>query len=174
MSPAAARHFPDKETKYRVQKMGSSGLKRPGMKGREESQQAGRGDTGWAQASQGSRATVTMTTRPEVSESGRTLSQWVEDNLQVDKVRTHHQNYMRMHRRLHLPQKMMPRTPLVLSGCESARLPVQGTPLRSLVWEDPTCSRATKPLWNNYWTLPPQLLKPVLHNRRSHRDEKPL
>lgn len=63
MSPATARHFPDKETKYRVQKTGSSGLKSPGMKGREESQQAGRGDTDGIQASQGNRATVTMATR---------------------------------------------------------------------------------------------------------------
>lgn len=57
------RQFPDKERKYRVQKMGSSRLKSPGMKGREESQQAVRCDTGWVQASQGNRATVTMTTR---------------------------------------------------------------------------------------------------------------
>ena len=30
------------------------------------------------------------------------------------------------------------------------RLPVQGTWVRSLVWEDPTCRRATKPLHHNY------------------------
>ena len=28
----------------------------------------------------------------------------------------------------------------------SIRLPVQGTWVRSLVWEDPTCGRATKPV----------------------------
>ena len=70
------------------------------------------------------------------------------------------------------------------------RLPMQGTWVRALVWEDPTCHRATKPLrhnyWactlepasHNYWACVPQLLKPtrlepVLCNKRSHRNEKP-
>ena len=82
-------------------------------------------------------------------------------------------------------------------------LPVQGTGVQSLVWEDPTCHGATKPMCHNYWahvletlshnywslcTLEPvccnywahmpQLLKPVclepmLRNKRSHRNEKP-
>ena len=30
------------------------------------------------------------------------------------------------------------------------RLPMQGTPVRSLVWEDPTCHGATKPVCCNY------------------------
>jgi len=38
-------------------------------------------------------------------------------------------------------------------------LPMQGTQVRSLVWEDPTCLRGTKP---------------VLHNRRSYHNEKPV
>ena len=29
-------------------------------------------------------------------------------------------------------------------------LPMQGTQVRSLVWEDPTCSGATKPMCHNY------------------------
>ena len=69
-------------------------------------------------------------------------------------------------------------------------LPVQWTRVWALVREDPTCRGATKPVchsyWartleptsHNYWACVPQLLKPVhlelvLHNRRSHRNEKP-
>ena len=29
-------------------------------------------------------------------------------------------------------------------------LPMQGTRVRALVWEDPTCHRATKPVLHNY------------------------
>ena len=67
---------------------------------------------------------------------------------------------------------------------------MQGTQVPALVREDPTCHGATKPMCHNYWacTLEPanhnywarvlQLLKPVhlepvLHNKRSHRNEKP-
>ena len=69
-------------------------------------------------------------------------------------------------------------------------LPMQGTRVRSLVQEDPTCHGATKPVCHNYWACAlgptcctywawaPQLLKPtclesVLHNKGSHRNEKP-
>ena len=31
-----------------------------------------------------------------------------------------------------------------------ARLPVQGTQVRALVWEDPTCHGTTKPVCRNY------------------------
>ena len=72
----------------------------------------------------------------------------------------------------------------------SIYLPMQGTGVRTLVREDPTCGGATKPVhhhywaWalepvsHNYWARVPQLLKPahlepVLHNKRSHRYEKP-
>ena len=65
------------------------------------------------------------------------------------------------------------------------RLPMQGTRVRSLVREDPTCRGAAKPMCNNYWACAlepvshncwahvPQLLKParlepMLHNKRSH------
>ena len=68
--------------------------------------------------------------------------------------------------------------------------PVQGTWVRALVREDPTCCGATKPVrhnyWacalepvsHNYWARVPQLLKPthlepVLRNKRSHHNEKP-
>ena len=57
-------------------------------------------------------------------------------------------------------------------------LPTQGTWVRALVREDPTCRGATKPVCHNYWAHVPQLLKPtrlepVLHNKRSHHNEKP-
>ena len=69
-------------------------------------------------------------------------------------------------------------------------LPMQETQVRSLVWEDPTGSGSIKPVchnhWacalksrsRNYWAHAPQLLKPkqlqpVLHNKRSNRNEKP-
>ena len=67
---------------------------------------------------------------------------------------------------------------------------MQGTQVRALVREDPTCHRAAKPVrhncWacaleptsHNYWAHVPQLLKPaclepMLHNRRGHCNEKP-
>ena len=69
-------------------------------------------------------------------------------------------------------------------------LPMQGTRVRALVWEEPTCPGATKPVhhncWacapeptcHNYWAQVPQLLKPmhlepVLRNGRGCRNEKP-
>ena len=30
------------------------------------------------------------------------------------------------------------------------RLPMQGTQVQALVWDDPTCRRATKPMRHNY------------------------
>ena len=70
------------------------------------------------------------------------------------------------------------------------RLPMQGTWVRALAREDPTCRGATKPLrhnywaWalepvsHNYWAHKPQLLKPARlepmpRNKRSHDNEKP-
>ena len=69
------------------------------------------------------------------------------------------------------------------------RLPMQGTRIWSLVWEDPTCHGATKPVhhhyWacalppvsHNYWARVPQLLKPVrlepMLHKRNHHNEKP-
>ena len=56
-------------------------------------------------------------------------------------------------------------------------LPTQGTWVQSLVREDSTCRRATKPM-HNYCARVMQLLKPVclqpaLHNKRSHPNERP-
>ena len=70
------------------------------------------------------------------------------------------------------------------------RLPMQGTWVRALVREDPTCRGAAKPVSHNYRACAlepvshnylahvPQLLKPlrlepVLRNKRSHHSEKP-
>ena len=44
------------------------------------------------------------------------------------------------------------------------RLPTQGTRVRALVREDPTCHRATKPVRHNYWAC---ALEPVCHNYRT-------
>ena len=51
------------------------------------------------------------------------------------------------------------------------RLPKQGTWVQSLVQENPTCHGATKPMHHSYWS--PSALEPVLHDKRSHRSEKP-
>ena len=82
------------------------------------------------------------------------------------------------------------RTSLVVQWLR-IRLPMQGTRVRALVREDPTCRGATKPMchyyWacalepvsHNYWDHMPQLLKPVclesvLRSKRSHCNEKPV
>ena len=54
-------------------------------------------------------------------------------------------------------------TSLVVQWMEICLL-MQGTRLQSLVWEDPTCLGATKPLHWNYWAHVMQLLKPVLQS----------
>ena len=71
------------------------------------------------------------------------------------------------------------------------RLPVQGTRVQGLVQEDPICRGANKPVRHNYWTgtlepvshnywahvpqlLKPVCLEPVLCNKRSHCNEKPV
>ena len=38
---------------------------------------------------------------------------------------------------------------------------MQGTPVQSLVREDPTCHGATKPMRHNYWAC---ALEPASHN----------
>ena len=48
---------------------------------------------------------------------------------------------------------------------------MQGTRVRALVWEDPTCRGATKPMRHNYCVL--QLLKPP-RLELMLRNEKPL
>ena len=49
-------------------------------------------------------------------------------------------------------------------------LRMQGTPVRALVREDPTCLRATKPVCHNYWAC---ALEPVSHNYWSPRTTTP-
>ena len=51
-------------------------------------------------------------------------------------------------------------TPLVAQWLR-IRLPMQGTRVWSLVWEDPICRGATKPVCHNYWSC---TLEPVSHN----------
>ena len=56
---------------------------------------------------------------------------------------------------------------------------MQGTWIWSLVQEDPTCLKATKPRSHNYWALVLQLLEPVqlepvLCNESRHHNEKPM
>ena len=65
------------------------------------------------------------------------------------------------------------------------RLPMQGTRVRALVREDPTCRGATKPVRHNYWACAlqparhhcwshaPQLLKPVCPRARAPQQKKP-
>ena len=43
------------------------------------------------------------------------------------------------------------RTSLVVQWL-GIHLPTQGTRVRALVWEDPTCRGATKPISHNYWS----------------------
>ena len=59
------------------------------------------------------------------------------------------------------------------------RLPRQGTWAQSLVREDSTCSRATKPVCHKHWAYVPKLLKPAcleptLWNKRRRRNEEPV
>ena len=71
------------------------------------------------------------------------------------------------------------------------RLPMQETWNWSLIWEDSTCHRATKLVCHNYWVcalepescnywahllqiLKPACLEPMLPNKRSHRNVKPV
>ena len=49
-------------------------------------------------------------------------------------------------------------------------LPIQGTWVQCLVWEEFTHCGATKAMCHNYWTLVLQLLKPVYLEAVLHRD----
>ena len=56
---------------------------------------------------------------------------------------------------------------------------MQGTPVQSLVQEDPTCRGATKPVHPTYWAhalqeLKPMCLEPVLCNKQGLCNEKPM
>ena len=74
---------------------------------------------------------------------------------------------------------------------KKSHLPMQEKQVQSLIWEDPTCHRATKPMGHNYWAcaLEPRnhnywaplhhkywslcTLEIVLCNKRSHHNEMP-
>ena len=60
---------------------------------------------------------------------------------------------------LHQTKKVLHRTSLVAQWLR-IRLPMQGTWVRALVREHPTCRAATKPMRHNYWAHAPQLLSP--------------
>ena len=45
-------------------------------------------------------------------------------------------------------QDCVHQTPLVVQGIK-VHLPVRGTQVQSLVWEDSTCCEATKPIFHN-------------------------
>ena len=90
------------------------------------------------------------------------------------------------------------RTSLVVQWI-GIHLPMQGTQVQSLIWEDSTCWGTAEPMHHNYWAcaleparcncwywahvfhllslcaqlLKPTLLEPVTCNKRSHRNEKP-
>ena len=49
-------------------------------------------------------------------------------------------------------------------------LPVQGTRVRALVWEDPTCRGATRPVSHNYWAWASGACAP---NKRGRTSERP-
>ena len=87
------------------------------------------------------------------------------------------------------PIRILSRTSLVAQWLRIC-LPMQGTQVPALVWEDPTCHGATKPVRHNYWACAlesashncrahaPQLLKPahlepMLCNKRSHPMRSP-
>ena len=62
-------------------------------------------------------------------------------------------------------------------------LAMQGTLAPSLIQEDPTCCRTTKPVCHNYWTCAlepgswnywsPGAREPMLRDKGTHRNEKP-
>ena len=49
---------------------------------------------------------------------------------------------------------------------------MQGTWVQSLVQEDPTWHRATKPVRHNYWAHMPQVLKPACSRACAPQQEK--
>ena len=96
----------------------------------------------------------------------------------------------RLHGRGAAWEELWPGTSLVVQWLQ-IRLPTQGTRVRALVQEDTMCRGATKPVHHNYWActlepashnywgrvpqlLKPACLEPVLRNKRSHCNEKPV
>ena len=72
---------------------------------------------------------------------------------------------------LHLKREWLQGTSLVAQWLR-IRLPMQGTQVRALVWEDPTCCRPTKtkPVCHNYWAC---ALEPASHNYWTPRARSP-
>ena len=64
--------------------------------------------------------------------------------------------------------KEMPKKPLLTEWISKEKDfpsgPVVETRIQSLLWEDSSCLRATKPMHHNYWT--PHTLQPVLRNEK--------
>ena len=54
------------------------------------------------------------------------------------------------------------------------RLPIQGTRVRALVREDPTCRGATKPARHNYWSPRATTTEAHTPRARAPQQEKPL
>ena len=52
-------------------------------------------------------------------------------------------------------------------------LAMQGTWVWSLIWADPTCYRATKPMHHNYWACVLELLKPTCSEPVLCNEEQP-
>ena len=64
---------------------------------------------------------------------------------------------------LKMSSKIVNQTSLVAQWLR-IRLPMQGTQVRALIREDPTCRRAAKPVRHNYWAC---ALEPASHNYQS-------
>ena len=67
---------------------------------------------------------------------------------------------------------MMKGRPLLVVQWLRIHLPMQGTQVRFLVREGPTCLRAAKPVYHSYRGL--GTLEPMLCNKRSRGNEKPV
>ena len=67
-------------------------------------------------------------------------------------------------------QKLQPWASLVVQWLRIC-LPMQGTRVRALVWEDPMCRGATRPMSHNYWACASGACAPQ-QERPAHRDEE--
>ena len=80
------------------------------------------------------------------------------------KIITKH-NVFEVHLCCSMCQNFLPLGTSLVAQWLRIRLPMQGTWVRALVWEDPTCRGATKPVCHNYWAC---ALEPVSHNYWAH------
>ena len=69
-----------------------------------------------------------------------------------------------------LSERLSPGTSLDVQWLR-IHLPMQGTQVWSLVWEDPTSHRATKPVHPDHWSV--RTLERLLHSKGSRHSEKP-